>query len=330
MSTAQLPGAQAGPGGGPATAPSTTPAGPGLRARLRPTGLVWLSWRQSRATVRVFGGLMLLAVLALAVGQVLIRRTMGTTDMLGWQLADYYGRYATRAVFVLPVLVGVFVGAPLLSQEHEHGTIRLARVQSVRPTRWLAARLALPALLVLVSVGALAAVSSWIWYDLYADDLAQFSPYPGLTYPALCLAPVAWSLYALALGAAIGHFLRRTLLAAPVTGAAVVLSQLLARATRVHFVPLADTVRPVWGPRNSNTDLGWVVQHGTVLNDGSRITDDACPRLWQECAASDLRWTSSHPVSHLIPMQLVEAALLALVAAAVLYPTFRRVARTAL
>ena len=46
-------------------------------------------------------------------------------------------------VLIVPALVGVFFGAPLVARELEAGTYRLAWTQSVTRVRWLAVKLAL-------------------------------------------------------------------------------------------------------------------------------------------------------------------------------------------
>ena len=43
---------------------------------------------------------------------------------------------------VVPALIGIFWGAPLVARELETGTFRLAWTQSVTRTRWLAVKLA--------------------------------------------------------------------------------------------------------------------------------------------------------------------------------------------
>ncbi|RKE17507.1 hypothetical protein [Streptomyces sp. TLI_171] len=343
MSTAQLTRAD--------DRPSDDPARTAARSSwFRPRGLGWLAWRQSRLAVWTFGGVLLLATLALLVVRwrldAMNHRLHGVCSQQGSyfikgcpnlffdasDLLSWFTDVVEPLVFGLPVVVGMFLGAPLLSQEYERGTVRLTRVQSVSPGRWLAARLGVPAVLVVLAVGALSAVTSWIWYaDSHRAGIVSDPPFQGLTYPAIGVAPLAWSLYALALGVLIGQLLRRTVAAVLVTGLAVGASQLLFRAVRVHFVPLTDvTVRnappgaPFVGPRDS-----WLVHHGAVLADGTRYTSTECWPHYDACAHATSAWGSYHPLSQLLPMQLIEAALLAVVAAGALWLAFRRVRRSA-
>ncbi|HUZ51003.1 MAG TPA: hypothetical protein VMU94_00525 [Streptosporangiaceae bacterium] len=44
-------------------------------------------------------------------------------------------------LMLLPGVIGVTIGAPLLGRELEHGTWRMAWSQTVPRTRWLAAKL---------------------------------------------------------------------------------------------------------------------------------------------------------------------------------------------
>ena len=51
-----------------------------------------------------------------------------------------------RYLVFLPALIGVFVGAPLLARELEHGTYRFAWTQGVTRRRWLLSKTLLLAL----------------------------------------------------------------------------------------------------------------------------------------------------------------------------------------
>ena len=53
----------------------------------------------------------------------------------------------TFVLLVVPLLIAMFWGAPLVSREFETGTFRLAWTQGVSRTRWLAVKLGLGALI---------------------------------------------------------------------------------------------------------------------------------------------------------------------------------------
>ena len=51
-------------------------------------------------------------------------------------------RLGILLLLVVPAIIGIFWGAPLVARELETGTYRLAWTQSVTRTRWLAVKLA--------------------------------------------------------------------------------------------------------------------------------------------------------------------------------------------
>ncbi|MFD8595277.1 hypothetical protein ACFV1L_09770 [Kitasatospora sp. NPDC059646] len=343
MSTAQLTAP---------TAPGTSPApAPARRSRLH--GLAWLAWRQNRLAVWTLGGALLLVSVGLFVlhwqFQDVISLTLGRCAPAGsWNdpacatitadradLMDLYARVTHKPFFLLPALVGMFLGAPLLAQEHERGTLLMIRSQSVSPLRWLTARLAAPALLVTVAVGLFAAVNTWLWYDMHRLRFAGDEVFPGFTYATIGLAPLAWSLFALALGVAVGQLVRRTVASVLVTGVLVLGAQVLVQSVRVHFVTPSVATYAIPGGRAQHVvppeawrSNAWLVDHGPVLADGTRLSESECYRHGDACSASDLAWGSYHPLSHFAPMQLVEGGLLLVVSAALVLLVYRLVGRT--
>jgi hypothetical protein len=107
------------------------------------------------------------------------------------------------ALFALPALVGVFVGAPLLSRELEQGTHRLVWTQGTTRSRWLRAKLLLVFAVVAAGATLLGGVVSatilrssqlldhWTWFDVQLPVFA------------------AYVLFGLALGVAIGALIGR-------------------------------------------------------------------------------------------------------------------------
>ncbi|MGW4379035.1 ABC transporter permease subunit [Kitasatospora sp. NPDC004531] len=329
--------------------PAPAPSRP---ERLRLRGPAWLAWRQTRLTARVYGGVLLVVGIALLYTHWRLStlhdwaNRMECSTVGGWQnprcredtpfgetLTSWFTGALQPAMFGVPLLVGMTLGAPLLAEEYERGTIRTVLAQSVAPARWLRARLLAPALLVLVSVGVLSALVSWVWNS---DVRNGWSPYagafPGFSYASLGLAPLAWSLFALAVGAALGALLRRTVPAVLATGAVVALAELLVRNIRVHFVPLTTVTSPV-GPGHApgmRPERGaWLVESGLQFPDGTRISSTDCLRQYAECDGATSAWSRIHPLSHLLPMQLVETGLLLAASAVLVWFAFRRVTRSA-
>jgi hypothetical protein len=122
--------------------------------------MTWVAWRQQRASavaaavLLAVGGLVLLAsgwqVTASArdSGLAACVAAGGDCRVLAEAFASRYGPIlepVSTLGALLPVVLGVLVGAPLLAREFEQGTHRLAWTQSVTRGRWLAARLAVAA-----------------------------------------------------------------------------------------------------------------------------------------------------------------------------------------
>ncbi|MER5863144.1 hypothetical protein [Kitasatospora sp. NPDC002040] len=319
-------------------------------AATRPGRMRWLAWRQSRAGIAVLAtGLLALAATLLFV-HFSASATVATMERTGcrtpgsWSengcfalvtraehLTGIFSQYLQPVITLLPVLIGMFLGAPLLAQEFERGTHRLVWAQSVTPARWLRARIGLPGLAVLLATGVLAVLSSWVWWtDVVHSPVAFDPPFGAFTYPAIGTAPVAWSLFAFALGLAVGLVLRRTVTAVLVTGALAGISLALMRLARPHLYPVTSGVQPVdqmistfAQPTNA-----WLVNSGQVLADGTRVPDlDCYGGGGVDCSGTVARWGDYHPAGDLVPIQLVESGILLLLTIALLAFTFRRTGR---
>ena len=141
--------------------PSTRP---GLRA------LGWVTWRQHRAALTAIAAVLLLAILTMwwyglkmhahfaqlglrdcALG----RRTQSCTERLDAFTADQNLATILATAFVLlPVLFGLFLGAPLLAREYETGTYRFTFTQGAGRNRWLVTKIALLAAFTIATAAA--------------------------------------------------------------------------------------------------------------------------------------------------------------------------------
>jgi hypothetical protein len=112
-------------------------------------------------------------------------------------------RYVLAA---LPGLLGMFVAAPLLAREVEHGTHMFIWTQSITRTRWFAVKVGLICSFTLVAAAAVAATAGW-WHQplelMYADGSWTF-------FEVIGFVPIAYAIFALALGIAAGTVLTRT------------------------------------------------------------------------------------------------------------------------
>ena len=119
---------------------------------------------------------------------------------------------------MLPILLGVMVGAPLVAREYEQRTRLLVWMQSVTRTRWLIVTLALVLGAGLLASAVLFALMNW-WYHPFDLLIGKFNQ---ATFDFTGPVFLASSLMALAVGIAAGTLTRRTILAIFVTIALLV------------------------------------------------------------------------------------------------------------
>jgi ABC-2 family transporter protein len=120
---------------------------------------------------------------------------------------------------VLPVLVGVFVGAPLLSRELETGTYRFAFTQGIGRRRYLLTTLAILAAYVALGAIVLGVVlGGWGHpFEVVGTESRWQAGLFATTWPVLA----GWSLVALALGVLCGAVIKKTVTAMGTTAVVV-------------------------------------------------------------------------------------------------------------
>ncbi|WP_406145827.1 ABC transporter permease subunit [Streptomyces sp. NBC_01012] len=190
-------------------------------------GLTWLVLRQHRATL-----ICVLALTALGTLWIVYQRAQ-LNDVLaaaGWPekspplpvVGESYSRL-TALLTLLPGVLAVFLGAPLIAADQEQGTVQLVTTQSVTRRRWLVAKLGWCLLITLVSCSVLSAVFTWWWRPHHAllssswMDASAFDT-TGPVLPAL-------GLFLTAAGFTIGILLRRVLASMVVTFVFCVVTQ---------------------------------------------------------------------------------------------------------
>ncbi|MEO6888915.1 MAG: ABC transporter permease subunit [Ktedonobacteraceae bacterium] len=107
----------------------------------------------------------------------------------------------------LALLIGVFIGAPLVAREREHRTHYLVWLQSTTRGHWLAVKLGLIAVFTLLAFGALSLLTTW-WGEPLSATMG-----PWFLYDVRGFMLPAYALFGLMLGVAVGTFTRRTVLA---------------------------------------------------------------------------------------------------------------------
>ncbi|MFE1171565.1 ABC transporter permease [Streptomyces sp. NPDC058773] len=235
-------------GAGAATGPDAPAAATPRRGPLR--GLPWLVWRRHRALLLTA---LLLTVVGCATfayqraGVLDFLHTQGTpTDTESPLSTSFQSTFSTMfgsdtvLLQLLPFAAGIFLGAPLIAGEQEHGTAKLVLTQSVSRGRWLTAALGLPLAVVVLCATLLSAAFSWLWAPAHGlvmnGNWLESGPFD-TTGPV----PVAKTLFLTLCGIAIGMLFKRVVPAMAATTA----------FSLVAAVLWADLVRPRLGTLHS-------------------------------------------------------------------------------
>ncbi|MEV6906214.1 ABC transporter permease [Amycolatopsis sp. NPDC051071] len=293
--------------------------------------MLWLTWRQHRTQLLVtLGFLAAVGGILLFSGQVALDSANGKVSSYCYGggvpcreydagLEDLYQKIYPLIVMLpfVPLLAGIFWGAPLLAREYERNSYQLVWTQSVSRGRWLGVKFA-----VLASAAALAGLASGQmlgkWLEIFpgkAETLAETS-----YFGAVGIAPVAWWLFAFTLGTAAGVLVRKTLPAIAITVGVFVAASIALLLLRPHY---AEPVRTI-GLDVSTKDAD-IVRLGLLAPDGRELglLDDVpgCPREREKTKCAEAvgyrSFTVYQPAERFWRFQWTEAGIL-LAATAVL------------
>jgi ABC-type transport system involved in multi-copper enzyme maturation permease subunit len=221
--------------------------------------MTWLTWRQSR--IQFVAAALALAVLALVYG------------LTGSGLNHLYGLYGAHpavflaqvrtgsypllyfaggaVMYLAPLIIGAFWGAPLVARELEAGTHRLAWNQSVSRTRWLFIKLAIGGGAAMLFAGLASLLLTW-WagpidraggFPLGTSQLSKFQP---IVFGTRGIVPVGAAALAFTIGVCAGLLLRRVIPAMAITlGLFAALLVAMPLTVSPHLITAAQYTRPV-------------------------------------------------------------------------------------
>lgn len=311
--------------------------------------MIWFAWRQFRTQTLIAAGcLVATAVVLLAAGRSLadLYHASGISTcrtncsvLVNAFLNDTSGygslyELATNVLYVVPVLIGVFWGAPMIARELEAGTHRLVWNQSVTRTRWLLTKLGFAGLVAVATTGLLSLVISWFGRPF--DEIGTERIDPG-QFGARGFVPVAYALFAFVLGVTAGMLIRRTVpaMAATLVGYVAVLAP-MPLWIRAHLLPVSHatpaldpdaihglTLSPRGMQVHADADIpgGWQLSNQTITPDGREFTGGADAA--QHCSGSTsaqecIRWLGTQhlrldiayqPATHFWPLQWLESSI---------------------
>ena len=261
-------------------------------------------------------------------------------------------------LYVVPAVIGMFWGAPLITRELEAGTLGLAWTQGVTRGRWLAVKLSLAGLASVAVAGLISLMLTW-----WASAVDPFDPFgmnrlqPAM-FGARGVAPVGYAAFAFVLGVTVGMLVRNTLgaMAATPVIAAVVEGAMIAwirphliaplRAASALNLASVQSAGPNTGVPAGNALFvsaplnpppgGWMYSSQVLSSSGSTSLGPV-PRAcssgsWQACLSAlgrlHLQQTVTYqPASRYWPLQWAESGIfmaLALVLAGFCFWWIRR------
>lgn len=170
----------------------------------------------------------------------------------------------------VPLLIGAFVGVPLLTREHEQRTLLLAWSQDVSPLRWLWTKVALLGLFSAALTAVIAGVSDHLTHVLTA--VGDKSMWDSTHFMDSGMLPLASGVCWFAVGVALGAAIRRTLpaLLSVVAGYIGLMLAVQWHFTTLltplsHFVPVATPGIP-GGETSLSIKNGWAIGAGIPSN----------------------------------------------------------------
>ena len=247
--------------------------------------MVWLTYRQHRlelsglllAAAALAGALLIVVQLALAVRGEMGLDQCGPGPFTEGRRLGAFGRYSVRilpfteflgTLFLFPALVAAFIGGPLLAREFERGTHRLAWTQGITREQWTLRKVGLVVAVAALAGLIIAAVGDEGRRLMTGRGGSPFSAFD-FTFPAI----VAYMVFAIALGAAMGALTRRSVDAVFVSLIGFVATRALVETRlRPYFQPPIASVRGTTPEDAWNLGIHYLSTNGTEVP-AARVDD---------------------------------------------------------
>lgn len=255
-----------------------------------------------------------------------------------WRLYDVTSTALRLVLPLMPVLAGLFLGAPLVAREIETGTARFAWAQGAGRTRWLLATVVAVALILAVIAVGLGLEFRW-WMnsllppDRYwtGGDLFTLSPLPFS----------GWMLAGFSLGVVLGAAIRRTVPAMAATLACGLTGMYAAITWQRSYLPpfRRAAAQPTffgsggygWSVSlRSRPGAGQIIRSALGWPDGRLLTDAQLhhPAAWFRVHHIQI-WLSYQPGSRTFLFECIEFGWLALLSALLIAGTAMLIRRGA-
>ncbi|MEU4801909.1 hypothetical protein [Actinosynnema sp. NPDC023587] len=313
--------------------------------------LAWLTWRQHRLLIVIGVGLAALGSLtAVAVAWAVGSPGNSAAEFLTAHLQPRVaGQLLTMFPMAFGALVAVFWAAPLLASEYEQKTHFVAWGQDLSPARWLLGKVVLLGVsaigLTAVSGAAvqhlLTAVNTHVGTRGTVTGHLPFPPFLLDSYESDPLVQVGFAAFGFALGLVVSALTRRTVVSMGIAlGLFLLVRLLVAVVWRPRFwtperlvTPIDDQGRAEFDVLYAKMDDSMPVGSGYLDGSGNEV------ELSRSCYETDFNqclresgvvsfFADHHPIDRLVPFQLFEFAVFAVLAAGLLALAFRLVRRS--
>jgi hypothetical protein len=290
--------------------------------------MIWVGWRQQRTeTAIAVGILVLLAAVLVPTGLQMASAyhhdglsactATAAEGPCGQAIESFFSRFNGIGNFIswltlVPGIIGVLLAAPLLVQL-EQGTFRLDWTQSITRGRWIAGKLGLAVAAGLVVSLAFTLLVTW-WRSPFVHLQGRME---NSVFDSEGIVVFGYTLFALGLAAAIGVVWRRAVPALVVAfvgyfGVRLFVDTWLRQR-------LIDPLHVSWtgdGREPAVLRHAWVLSSHPVGGSGNHI---AVPAPKEVATAVPIKFVAVyHPANHFWPLQLIETALFAGLALALL------------
>jgi hypothetical protein len=289
--------------------------------------VTWLLWRQHRAQALVTAVLLVAFTIAVVATGIHMAHqyedavhgcTAGGPCNLVGDLFRGDGAIIdlVHLTIVVPAVLGI-LGATLIARETEHSTNVLVWTQSVTRGRWITSKLALALGATLVTSVAVTALVTW-WSR--TPNSLNGNRFEGAQFDTQAVVPIAFALFAVALGLAAGAWFRRVLPAIATTVIGFVAVRLaVALYVRPHLLSTVTRTLPL-NKGGSAPSGSWTVSEHIVdaagHDLGSRIAvpggcRDVGPRAVGQCLSRHgfRNAVTYHPPGQYWQLQWIEAGI---------------------
>ena len=218
-------------------------------------------------------------------------------------------------LLILPMLVGLFWGAPLVAREIEHGTHRLVWTQGTSRLRWAATKFGLVSIGVLAMTAVFAAMLNW-WISPVMQTSGQRFEY--IFFDIHGIVVFGYATFALALGIFAGAVTGRLLPAMATTVVGFLAVRLVVTlAARDHYLPTETRRISVAGLDLGDSTQQWNLLHGDWIRSRPLESRTGCPAGAADCGET----LTMHPARHFWAFQTIETAIFLALAISLLLAT---------